>query len=27
MWETLLLTIYGAAIFLLAVKKFKKRID
>jgi ABC-2 type transport system permease protein len=26
-WETALLTIYGAAIFLLAVKKFKKRID
>jgi len=26
-WETALLTIYGAAVFLLAVKKFKKRID
>jgi ABC-2 type transport system permease protein len=27
LWETLLLAVYGAAIFLLAVKKFKKRID
>jgi ABC-2 type transport system permease protein len=26
-WETILLTIYGTAVFLLAIKKFKKRID
>jgi ABC-2 type transport system permease protein len=26
-WEAVLLTIYGTAVFLLAVKKFKKRID
>jgi len=27
LWETVLLTIYGGAVFILAVKKFKKRID
>jgi len=27
LWETVLLTIYGAIVFLLATKKFKKRID
>lgn len=26
-WETVLLTVYGAAVFMLAIKKFKKRID